>query len=75
MLHKIFLVLNLLFCFDYIGAKHYLLYTRPSHEVSFMDSYYYSQHLCSIDFVNPPPEMLLRNATDYYISDRKNITK
>lgn len=46
-------------------SKHYILYTRPSHEISFMDSYYYSQNLCSVDFVNPSMSIpTLRNVTN-----------
>ena len=47
-----------------VYGKHYILYTRPSHEISFMDSYYYSKHLCSVDFVNSISTPSLRNVTN-----------
>lgn len=55
---KSFFVATLCAFIGLASAKHFLLYSRPAHEMQTYNSYFASQHLCSTDFA-----LKLRNDT------------
>ena len=55
---KSFFVATLCAFIGLASAKHFLLYSRPAHEMQTYNSYFASQHLCSTDFA-----IKLRNDT------------
>lgn len=55
---KSFFVATLCVFIGLASAKHFLLYSRPAHEMQTYNSYFASKHLCSTDFA-----IKLRNDT------------